>query len=536
MVIKNNIMERILYRLTGLIIVMISIASCSKPLMFPDSESSGVPQLKQAAAQLLWIGPEYKLVVQATFEDTEGISKIELKNGEWNLNADITADNKTTYTLNQTYVVSKDVNITEHNVELTITNSKGGIAKAKVKVEDLSAQNQVPGYRPDLLPPVITVTKPTVTKFYGLSNDPINIQLEAGITDEKIASIEVKVWGETADGQPVSAEETITPTPAQQASYQYSKTFALPAGKVGEYQYVVKSTDGSGNKSVKGGTITVGYMDRLYLSDAENMAEVTGQGWDNGGNARGFGTLLSMKKQGANSFVVDYYYRNESSDNIRFIAFLGNDKPFTATTQAAALYTLDGANVLGNSISATGKVTPVLAEANFKLPVTQKGYYRITVDMTARTITAVPFTPSKPFIDATKYPGWTANKPYDYLAVISSVVVGTAGWAEAATSPKLMKESGHSFLYTGTFKTTGNSVNLNFTAPKDLINSTNGWFRLLSARANMKDDYGDPIDIVSAVGLISAGTNYGFSHNTAGTFKATYDMALERLRLIRTGN
>jgi hypothetical protein len=331
-------------------------------------------------------------------------------------------------------------------------------------------------------------------------------------------------------------EEIITPTSGQHTSYQYSKTYSLPAGKVGEYQYVVKSVDGSGNKSVKGGTVTVGYMDRLYLSDAENMSEVTGQGWDNGGNARGIGTLLSMKKQGSNSFVIDYYYRNEATDNIRFIAFLGSDRPFTPTTQAAALYTLDGANVLGNSTTATGKVTPVLAEANFKLPVAQKGYYRITVNMTSRTITATPFTPSRPFLDATKYPGWAPDKPYDYLAVISSVVVGTGGWAEAATSPKLMKEQDHSFLYTGTFKTTGSAVNLNFTAPKSLINSTNGWFRLLSARANMKDDYGDPIDIVSAVGLISAGTNYGFSHNTAGTFKATYDMALERLRLIRTGN
>ncbi|WP_316811370.1 hypothetical protein [Pedobacter heparinus] len=530
-------MKRIFNNIAGLIIVMIGITACSKPLMFPETELSAAPQVKQAAAQLLWIGPEYKLVLQATLEDAEGISKVRLKNGEWNLDAEVSADSKSSYTINQTYVVAKDANPTEHYIELTITNGKGGVAKSRVKVEDLSAQNQVPGYTPDLLPPVITVTKPTLTKFYGLANDPINIDVAASLADAiGITSIEVKVWGETASGELVNQEELISPAAGQQNSYAYAKTFALPAAKVGEYQYLIKATDASGNKSIKSGVITVGFMDRLYLSDAENTAEVTGQGWDNGGNARGFGTLLSMKKQGANSFVVDYYYRNEATDNIRFIAFLGNDRPFTATTQANALYTLDGPNVLGNSSTASGKVTPVLAEANFKLPVTQKGYYRITVDMSARKITAVPFTPSKPFLDATKYPGWAADKPYDYLAVISSVVVGTAGWAETATSPKLMKEPGHAFLYTGTFKTTGNSVNLNFTAPKALINSTNGWFRLLSARANMKDDYGDPIDIVSAVGLISAGTNYGFSHNTAGTFKATYDMALERLRLIRTGN
>jgi len=528
-------MKRILYNLTGLIIVMVSIISCNKPLIFPDNESLTAPQLKQAAAQLLWIGPEYKLVVQATLEDTEGISKVVLKNGEWNLNAELPADNKTTFNIDQTFVVSKDVNITEHQVELIITNNKGGITKALVKVEDLSAQNQVAGYKPDLLPPVITVTKPTVTKFYGLSSDPINIQVEAGITDQDIASIEVKVWGETAEGQPVAAEEIITPTLTQKQNYQYNKTFALPAGKVGEYQYVVKSVDLSGNKSVKGGTITVGYLDRLYLSDAETAAEVTNQGYDNGGAARGIGTLLSMKKQGANSFVVDYYYRNEASDNIRFVAFLGTDKPFTAN-QAAPNYTLDGFNVLGQSAAESGKVTADLTAANFKLPVSQKGYYRITVDMTKRTVTAVPFTPTKPFVDASKYPGWSAANPYEYLAVISSVVVGTAGWAETATSPKLMKEAGHSYLYTGTFRTTGSSVNLNFTVPKALIGSNNGWFRLTNARANMKDDYGDFIDIVGAVGPSTTAPNYGFSHNTAGTFKATYDMALERLRLIRIGN
>ena len=531
-------MKTILYNLMGLMVI-VSYLSCSKPLVFPETETAATPQLKDASAQLLWVGPEYKLVIQANLEDSEGISKVKLKNGEWQLDSDIAVDNQTAYVINETYVVSKDVNLTEHSIEVTITNSKGGIVKANVKVEDLSAQNQISGYSPDLLPPIITVTKPTVTKFYGLNNDPINIQLEAAVADADIASIEVKVWGETAEGQLISSEEVITPAAGPgKKNYQYAKTFPLPAGKVGEYQYVVKSIDVSGNKSVKGGAVTVGYMDRLYLSDAENMSEVTGQGWDNGGNARGFGTLLSMKKQGANSFVVDYYYRNEANDNIRFITFLGNDRPFTTTTQAAALYTLDGANVLGNSASAAGKVTPVLAEANFKLPVTQKGYYRITVDMTARTIKAVPITPPKPFVDATKYPGWGpgADKQYEYLAVISSVVVGTAGWAESATSPKLMKEAGHPFLYTGTFKTTGNAVNLNFTAPKAVINSTNGWFRLISARANMKDDYGDPIDIVSAVGLITAGTNYGFSHNIAGTFKATYDMGLERLRLIRTGN
>lgn len=525
-------MKKLCLKLAGIAIALFCVVSCSEPLLFSDNGSPNLPQLENASAQLLWIGPEYKVAVLAEFKDDEGISEVQLKNGEWQLDTIFAVNNQTSYVVKDTFLVTKDANPTKHTIEFTITNTKGGIIKGNVDVEDLSAENQIPGYSPDLLPPAITVTKPTVTKFYGLTNDPVNVDIDASITDGDIASVEIKVWGETAEGQAVEEGETIVPaTPAEKENYRYTRTFALPAGKVGEYQYIIRSVDGSGNKSVKGGSITVGYMDRLYLSDAETAAEVTNQGYDNGGSARGIGTLLSMRKQGANSFTVDYYYRNEASDNIRFIAFMGTDKPFT-TNQAAPTYTLDGPNVLGQSASEQGKVITNLSAANFKLPVNQKGYYHITVDMTARTVTATPFTPARPFVDASKYPGWSASTPWDYLAVISNVVVGTAGWAETATSPKLMKEAGHSYLYTGTFQTTGSSVNISFTAPKAVIGN-GGWFRLTDQRANMKDDYGDPIDIVGAVGPSGTSPNYGFSHNTAGTFKATYDLALQRLRLIR---
>jgi len=529
-------MKKIFFKtLLGMMALLFAVA-CSKPLIFPDTESPLPPQVKGASAKLLWIGPHYKVVVNIKLEDNDGIAKVRLQNGEWQVDTTYTVANIASYTVNDTLEVTKDVNVTEHTIDITVTNSKGGIVKASVPVDDQSAQNQIPDYHPDLLAPVINITKPTITKFYGLTNDPINVDVDASISDQEIASIEVKVWGQTADGQAVTLDDVVTPaTPADKASYHYVKTFALPVAKPGQYQYIIRSSDLSGNKSVKGGNITVGYMDRLYLSDAETQDEITNQGYDNGGAARGIGTLLSMKKQGANSFVVDYYYRNEATDNIRFIAFVGTDKPFTAN-QAAPTYTMNGQNVLGQSASEPGKVITNLSNANFKLPVAQKGYYHITVDMTARTVTAEAFTPSRPFVDAVKYPGWSESKPWDYLAVISSVVVGTGGWAETATSPKLMKEAGHDYLYTGTFKTTGSSVNLNFTAPKAVIGANNGWFRLTAARANMKDDYGDPIDIVGAVGPSSTTPNYGFSHNVAGTFKATYDIALQRLRLIRIGN
>lgn len=537
--IKLNKMKKALFKFTGIVVILIYMASCSKPLTFPDTESATIPQLKSGRAEMLWIGPEYKVIVQATLEDKEGISKINLKNGELLINSDIVVDNKTTYLLNETFTVAKDANPTQHSLEFTITNKKGGVAKTKINIEDLTATNQVTGYNPDLQPPVITVTKPTVTKFAGLTNDPIAIDVEAGIVDAiSLASVEVKVWGETATGEPVSQEEVITPNPAPQTPYAYKKTFALPAGKVGEYQYLIKATDASGNKSIKSGVITVGFMDKLYLSDAESAAEVVNQGFDHYGNSRGIGTLISMKKQGSNSFTADVYYRNDGSDNIRFVAFLGSDAPFI-TNQTKVNYAFDGPNVLGMSTTEQGKVTTNLTSANFKLPTAQKGYYRVTVDMTKRTVSVAPLTFTIP-TDAVKYPGYSAASPWTYMAVTGpNIVNGGGGYVEVATSPKLMKEADHPYLYSGTFQTNGASANMSINAPLAFVNSNYygmGWFRLIAARTAMTDDYGALIDKIGPVGASGNGANYGFSTSPAGTYKATYDLALQRFRIVRIGN
>lgn len=529
-------MERkILFQILGMV-AFVWISSCTEPLTFQNIESPGIPVANEATARLLWIGPDYKVVVSATLEDNHGgISKLRIKNGEWQLDHVMTIDNQASYIVNDTFLVAKDVNPTEHVMELTITNSKGGVLKTNVNVEDLSAVNQIEGYSADVLPPVINVVKPQVTKFYGLDDQPINLDVDATITDAEIASIEVKVWGETAQGEFVAQEELITPaTDEEKINYHYINTFTLPAGKVGEYQYIIRSTDTKGNKAVKGGNITVGYVDRLYLSDAENADEALNQGYDNYGACRGIGTLLSMRKQGNNVFVADYYYRNEANDNIRFVAFLGNDRPFS-TNGATVNYTLDGFNVLASSASEPGKVTPDLSVANFKLPASEKGYYHITVDMTARTISVTPFTPTIP-VDASKYPGWSDDNPWPYMAVTGPTVVGSSGaWSETATSPLLTKEEGHAYLYSGSFTTTGSSSNMSLNAPKTVVGANNvGWFRLKAARTSMLDDYGDKITIVSPVGASSGGANWGFSLSPVGTYKATYDIALHRFRIVRT--
>jgi hypothetical protein len=533
-------MKKLLIAILGIAIV----GSCAKPLIFPDSGSPLPPQLKQASAKLLWIGPDYRVALSATIEDADGIAKVQAKNGEWLIDTIYNTNGSASYVITDTIDVWKDANPTKHIIEFWVTNKKGGVVKGNVEVEDLSHQNQVPGYNPDEVPPVITVTKPTVLKHYGLKSDPVTVEIDATVADESIAMVEVKVWGETWDGQPVSEEELIIPATAdEKQNYHYTKSFTLPGGKAGEYQYIVRSTDASGNKSVKGNAITVGVLDRLYLSDAKNQDEVANQAYEHYGACRGIGTLLSMKKQGNNIFTADVYYRNEPSEVIRFVAFVGSDRPFSSN-QANVLYTFDGPNVVAMSATEPGKIVADLSQAGSKLPANQKGYYRVTVNMNERTVQVAPFTPSKPVVNPTLYPGWSSASPWAYLAVTAPVVTNSGGgWTEAPTSPKLYKEAGHDFLYTGTFQTSGGSNNISINAPLEFVNDNyygKGWFRLTGARANMRDDYNDLVSKVGAVGGSTNGANYGFSVSNVGkntgTFEATYDIALERLRIVRTGD
>ena len=126
----------------------------------------------------------------------------------------------------------------------------------------------------------------------------------------------------------------------------------------------------------------------------------------------------------------------------------------------------------------------------------------------------------------------------EYMAVTGPTVVGTGTWSEVATSPKLMKEADHPYLYSGTFKTNGGSNNMSLNAPMTANTDVwgKGWFRLTAGRPAMVDDYNNSITKVGPVGASSGGANWGFSLSPTGTYKATYDIALHRFRLVRTGN
>jgi len=530
-------MKTLSLKIFGLLAMVCCMLACSKDLKFLDTLLPHTPETEGTTAKLLWIGPQYKVAIQAKLTDEAGISKIRIENGEWLLDTTFTLKDQTSYTLKDTFLVAKDVNPTEHTIVLTITNNKGGMEKTEIAVEDLSAENQIAGYNPDLVPPSITITKPSVTKFLGFANDSVRIDLEAAIEDEAIASIEVRVWGETAAGEAIEKVVLIEPeNEADTKEYAYVNSFNLPGGKPGQYQYVVKSVDVSGNKKSVGGNITIGYVDRLYLSDAETEAEVANQGYDHMGGCRGIGTLISMKKQGDNVFTANLYYPNAATDNIRFVAFMGNERPFT---QAKVNYTLNGANVVAMSAANPGQLTTDLSAASFKLPTSQSGYYTVTVDLTAKTVQVNPLSAVLNASDATKYPGWSETNPWPYLAVTGTTVVGTLAWTEVGTSPKLMRDEQNKYLFSGTFQSNTSSSNMSFNAPLSVLGGDvwgRGWFRMVAARNAMKDDYGDLVTTVGAVGASGGGANWGFSTSPAGTYKASYDIFLQRLRLVRVGD
>ncbi|MDR2563655.1 MAG: DUF4625 domain-containing protein [Prevotellaceae bacterium] len=517
------------------IVLTICCLACVDRLSFSDEGSLELPQIERFTAEYLWIGPDYKLAVEISVKGNE-LQSVQLSNGEWMINKTYSA-NGTQFALRDTFMVSKDANRTEHEMNLVVKNSIGGLLKAKAEVNDLSAVNQIEGYNPDLLPPVIVISSPTVNRFYGLNPAPIPLSVQALITeDEELVSVYLKVWGETSDGTYFESEHTAIPAnEAEKTQLAIDHNLELPGGIAGEYQFLIKATDQTGNQSILGGNLTVGMMDRLYLSDAKNDDERINQGYDSyaAASAWGLGTLVDMRKTGNNLFTLDYYYRNEADENIRFIAFMGNDRPF-GTSSRTINYTLDGQNVIGHKTGSDDKLTANLAEADFKLPVSQAGYYTVTVDMTARTVSAVPLTPiNSDFSNAALFPNYSVAAPYDYLAIISGgAVVGTSGWAEIDGNTKLTRETQHPYIYSGEFTTVG-GANISFTAPKTAMVGNTGWFRLPAARANIKDSYGDLVSAIKPVGASSNGANYGISLPANKNYYATYDLITYRLRIIQ---
>ena len=423
----------------GMAAAVLLAVSCKDTVTFPDTPSPALPAVADAAADYLWIGPEYKLTVKANLSDGEKLSSVRLINREWGIDKLIELD-ADRYTVDETFDVTKDHNQTEHLLQLVVRNGAGGIRKVSVAVNDLTSENRIPGYEADELPPSVVITKPTVTRFYGLDGVPIEIELEAKITENvELTSIYARVWGETAAGDPVDFETTITPsTDEEKLAYDYSGKFTIPAEKPGEYQYLVRADDSSGNKTVLGGNLVVGMMDRLYLSDAKNEAEVTGQGFDAyaDNSAWGMGTLLPMRRIGTNLFRIEnFYYRNEADDNIRFVAFMGSDRPFGASRRIN--YTLTGANTLACDRQNGGTLVGGLDAEPYKLPVSQNGYYNVTVNMTTREVTAEYVAdPTNPdFANADKFPGYSVDAPWAYMPFVAGggtnygiVLTGKTDW------------------------------------------------------------------------------------------------------------
>jgi len=531
------VMQRILFILVTAF--ALSWSACTDKIVFLADEAPEIPVLERYSAEYLWIGPEYKLAIDAVITDKDALKSLQLSVSEWNIEESLSLSGKE-YLLRDTFLVTKDANRTKHEVELVVSNEAQGILRVKIPVTDLSATNQIEGYSPDLLPPVITVNAPKVNRFYGLIDAPVPLTVDALITEDvEMTDIYFKVWGENIKGDYFEVEDTWSPSiEEEKQAYHYAKELEIPGGTAGEYQYMIRATDKAGNQAVTGGNLTVGMMDRLYLSDAKNESEVTGQGFDAyaSADAWGLGTLLPMQRIGNNLFQLNYYYRDESDENIRFIAFMGSDRPFNSSPRGIK-YSLDGDNVLALASGSSEELTTNLQAAEFKLPVSQKGYYTITVDMSAKTVRADPMAVANPdFSNAEMFPGYSASNPYPYLAIISGgAVVGTAGWDEIDNNTSLYREADHPYIYSGHFRTAG-GVNINFKAPRAFIesNANIGWFRLPAGRANMRDTYGDLISIIEPVGAVSNGANYGITLTGNTDWHASYDLITYRLRIVKS--
>ena len=506
------------------------------------------PKVENATAEYMNDGDNYTLTVTADLSDDEGLESVQIVHDGWQIDALAEDVSGKAYALDITFPISKAADPTTHKVKLIVTNIAGVVFTEEIDVTDLSDKDEIA--------PVVELIKPTVTNFYVIDPTHITWEIEARVTDnQELSKIYLKVWNATFE-----FEDTWTRvSDNDKQSYTYSKQVTLPS--IAEYQYLIRATDESENESEETkGSFTMGIMDRLYLSDAKNEFEVTNQGFDIYGNisgvpAWGLGTLVPMRKEGTNKFVLDaYYYRNDADENIRFITFAGDDKPFGGTyinTGAGReiYYTLNGDNVFGMSQSVSGKLTHTFSESNFKLPVAQKGYYKITVDMTERTVEAIPVTPDNPdFAVPVKFPGYPAANPYEYLAVSTgATVISGSNWIEPEANenfPKIFKEADHDFLYSGIIETlvTGNGANINFKAPRTVLtpategssSGSEGWFRLETAtRADMVDTYGDPISRITAVGEANFMSGaYGFSLIPGKKWHLTYDLMTYRLRIV----
>jgi hypothetical protein len=224
---KRNKYNKRIY-LIPVLAAMIALAACTEKITFPGSETPEIPKLENATAEYLWVGRDYKLAVAVTVSDGEALTSLQISNGEWSVDT-LVAINGTRYVFRDTFPVSKDATPTRHEMELTVKNAAAGILKTSIEVNDLSAVNQIEGYNPDLLPPVIVISQPTTTNFYGLQPDPVNLNVQATVTeDDEIAEIYMKVWGESVTGSYFETDETVTPsTEPEKTAYTYARSLTL---------------------------------------------------------------------------------------------------------------------------------------------------------------------------------------------------------------------------------------------------------------------------------------------------------------------
>src|SRR5690554_6926251 len=111
------VMQRILF--IFITVFVLGWGACTDKIIFVADEAPDIPVLENYSAEYLWIGPEYKLAIDAVIKDKEALESLQMSVSEWNIDKSVNLSGKE-FILQDTFLVTKDANRTKHEVEIVV--------------------------------------------------------------------------------------------------------------------------------------------------------------------------------------------------------------------------------------------------------------------------------------------------------------------------------------------------------------------------------------------------------------------------------
>jgi len=85
-------MQRILFILVTAF--TLGWSACTDKIVFLADEAPDIPVLESSSAKYLWIGPEYKLVLDAVITDKDALKSLQLSVSEWSIDESVSLSGK----------------------------------------------------------------------------------------------------------------------------------------------------------------------------------------------------------------------------------------------------------------------------------------------------------------------------------------------------------------------------------------------------------------------------------------------------------